>query len=126
MTVSSRTPEGTPGRCVLCGKDFLLEFSDPGNDATCPNCGHLIIESAVLLDEFKLFCERTQRFSTHKIDSSLEFLTVETDSVEAVEFVMQLEAEFGVSIAEDDAARIRTVGDAMRYILEQRRRQNGT
>ncbi len=126
MTVSSRTPEGTPGHCVLCGKDFLLEFSDPGNDATCPNCGHLIIESAGLLDEFKSFCERTQYLSTNKIDSSLEFLTLEFDSLETVEFVMQLEEEFGVSISEHDAARIQTVGDAIRYILEQRRRQNGT
>ncbi len=51
---------------------------------------------------------------------------MEFDSLETVEFVMQLEEEFGVSISEDDAARIRTVGDAIRYILEQRRRQNGT
>jgi acyl carrier protein len=126
MTVSSRTPEGTPGHCVLCGEDFLLEFSDPGHDATCPNCGYLIIESAGLLDEFKSFLERTQGLSTDKIDSSLKFLTMEVDSLETVEFVMQLEEEFGVSISEDDAARIETVGDAIRYILQKRRRENGT
>jgi acyl carrier protein len=39
---------------------------------------------------------------------------------------MGLEEEFGLSIPEDDASKIQTVGDAIRYILEQRRRQTGT
>jgi hypothetical protein len=53
VTVSSRTPEGLPGHCVLCGKDFQIEYSDPGNDATCPYCGHLTTLSAELLGNFK-------------------------------------------------------------------------
>jgi acyl carrier protein len=125
MTVSSRTPEGWPGHCVLCGNDFLLEFSDPGNDATCPNCGHLISGSADLLDEFKSIFERRRGVLGHQIDSSREFSTMGIDSLDTVELVMQIEEEFGVSISEDDAAKIQTIGDAIRYILEQRRRQNG-
>jgi anti-anti-sigma factor len=42
MEPSSRTPEGRPHRCPLCGKEVLLEASFPPGDATCPHCGHLL------------------------------------------------------------------------------------
>ena len=41
MVVSSRTPEGEPGRCPLCGAAFRIEPSDPLGDAPCPSCGQL-------------------------------------------------------------------------------------
>lgn len=42
MNPSSRTPEGTPFHCALCGNDALIELSCfPVRDATCPSCGHL-------------------------------------------------------------------------------------
>ena len=49
MTVSSRTPEGYPADCPLCGAATNLEFSDPAGDAPCPSCGHLLWMSADLL-----------------------------------------------------------------------------
>ncbi|MCU0718430.1 MAG: acyl carrier protein [Pirellula sp.] len=121
MTVSSRTPEGSPAHCVLCGKDIQVEFSDPGNDATCPHCGHLIIQAAELLDQFKSFFERARGVSIPSIDLPRESLSKGHDSLENVELVMQLEGEFGVSVSEDEAAVIQTVGDAIRFILENRR-----
>ena len=42
MFISSRTPEGTPHRCSICGADVRIEPSRPPNDAPCPNCGALI------------------------------------------------------------------------------------
>ena len=42
MTVSSRTPEGQPNQCPLCGKSVRIEPSHPTNDAPCPHCGHLL------------------------------------------------------------------------------------
>src|SRR5262245_36672900 len=42
MTISSRTPEGTPNRCTLCGYDCRLEPSIDTHDAPCPACGHLL------------------------------------------------------------------------------------
>jgi len=42
MTVSSRTPEGSPHRCPICGKSVRVDPSDPAGDAPCPNCGHLL------------------------------------------------------------------------------------
>ena len=42
MDVSSRTPEGVPNRCPVCGKRVVLEPSDPAGDAPCSHCGHLL------------------------------------------------------------------------------------
>ena len=40
------------------------------------------------------------------------------DSLDLVELIMSLEEEFGVEISEEDAEKIRTVGDASEYIRE--------
>src|SRR5690554_2623930 len=38
---SSRTPEGVPHRCEICGTSFQLNTSLAG-DACCPNCNALV------------------------------------------------------------------------------------
>ncbi len=40
------------------------------------------------------------------------------DSLDVVELVMALEEEFGIEIPEEDAEKIRTVGDAINYIKQ--------
>lgn len=40
------------------------------------------------------------------------------DSLDLVELIMSLEEEFHIEISEEDAERIRTVGDAAEYIRE--------
>jgi acyl carrier protein len=40
------------------------------------------------------------------------------DSLDLVELIMSLEEEFGIEISEEDAEKIRTVGDAEDYIRE--------
>jgi hypothetical protein len=42
MIISSRTPEGEPNRCPVCGDTLRIEPSDPAGDAPCPRCGHLL------------------------------------------------------------------------------------
>ena len=42
MDVSSRTPDGMPNRCPVCGSDFALSPSTASFDAPCPNCGSLV------------------------------------------------------------------------------------
>ncbi len=40
------------------------------------------------------------------------------DSLDTVELVMALEEEFGIEIPDEDAEKLMTVGDALRYIEE--------
>ncbi|MDP2912823.1 MAG: acyl carrier protein [Candidatus Omnitrophota bacterium] len=40
------------------------------------------------------------------------------DSLDTVELVMALEEEFGIEIPDEDAEKMATVGDALRYIEE--------
>ncbi len=42
MNVSSRTPEGLPNRCPVCGSEIRLDPSHPPGDAPCPVCGSLV------------------------------------------------------------------------------------
>jgi hypothetical protein len=42
MNISSRTPEGDPNRCPVCGVDSRLDPSRPPGDAPCPACGCLL------------------------------------------------------------------------------------
>ena len=42
MTISSRTPEGAPNRCPVCGNSLRIEPSTPPGDAPCPNCGSFL------------------------------------------------------------------------------------
>jgi acyl carrier protein len=45
------------------------------------------------------------------------------DSLDTVELVMALEEEFGVEISDEDAEKMRTVGDAVKYIEEKAKTQ---
>ncbi|MEZ6194931.1 MAG: acyl carrier protein [Planctomycetota bacterium] len=59
-----------------------------------------------------------------KLSTSPDRVTMETsfvndlsaDSLDTVEFVMELEEQFDINIPEDDAEKIQTVGDAVAYI----------
>lgn len=42
VVISSRTPEGDPNRCPVCGHECRLEPSLPSRDGPCPHCGHLL------------------------------------------------------------------------------------
>lgn len=41
---------------------------------------------------------------------------LDADSIDLVEFILQLEDEFGSEIPDEDAEKIKTVGDAVAYI----------
>jgi hypothetical protein len=42
MEIASRTPEGMPNRCPVCGNEVKIEPSMPVGDAPCPHCGTLL------------------------------------------------------------------------------------
>ena len=44
------------------------------------------------------------------------------DSIDAIDLIMEFEKEFGISIPDDQAEKIVTVGDAVSYIEEQQKK----
>ena len=55
-----------------------------------------------------------------KITENTNFTNdLDADSIDLVEFILQLEDEFGSEIPDDEAEKIKTVGDAVLYIKSQ-------
>jgi acyl carrier protein len=102
LTVSSRTPEGVPNRCPLCGARVCIEPSQPPGDAPCPRCGHLLW---FLCDKLGVTADQVDRSTS-----------LEADSLDVTELIMELEEEFGVTIPDDEVESIKTVGDAIDVI----------
>lgn len=103
MTISTRTPEGTPNRCPVCGHAFRIEPSCPIGDAPCPACGTLLWfvtgaaearffdpETAGLIE---LVAARRGVSPAAVRASRLDELGL--DSLEIVELVMELEEQLG-------------------------------
>jgi acyl carrier protein len=118
MSISSRTPEGESNRCPICNNRVIVEPSQPTGDAPCPRCGHLLWQF--------------RRYYSEQLGVRPELVTADTpllandlgaDSLDTVELIMELEEEFELSIADDTAEQIRTVGDAIRWIEAERRRK---
>lgn len=102
MTIATRTPEGFPSRCRICGKASAIDYSSTGADAVCPTCGSLL---SFLSGRLAV-----------PIDASTRLEDLGIDSLELVDLVMQV--EHGCNIALDDAAaeEIHTVADLLRYL----------
>ena len=119
---STRTPEGMPSRCPLCGEETNLDFSDPAGDATCPSCGCLIWQAVVRLEQIREIIQGTTGKPPEDVTADTSFIDdLGMDSLDTVELIMELEEEFDVKIPPEEAEQIRTVADAIRYILRLRR-----
>ncbi|AGA70092.1 acyl carrier protein [Desulfitobacterium dichloroeliminans LMG P-21439] len=53
-----------------------------------------------------------------EISLETTFADLNADSLDIVELIMALEEEFDLDIPDEDAEKIRTVGDAVNYIKE--------
>lgn len=110
MTISSRTPEGDPHRCPICGQRSHMELSDPAGDACCPKCGSL-------LWWFRDRLSRSGGLDPQRITFDSSFVDdLGADSLDDVELIMELEEELHVSIPDEVAEQIKTVGDAVRWL----------
>ncbi|MFV1959565.1 MAG: acyl carrier protein [Planctomycetota bacterium] len=64
----------------------------------------------------EIVCEQMGQ-SKDKVTEETSFINdLGADSLDTVELVMELEDEFDLSIPDEEAEKIRTVGDAIRYI----------
>ncbi len=52
-----------------------------------------------------------------KVTEDAKFINdLGADSLDVVEFVMEVEKEFDITISDEDATKLNTVGDAVKYI----------
>ena len=66
----------------------------------------------------EIICEQMGQ-NKDKVSEDTSFINdLGADSLDTVELVMELEDEFDLSIPDDAAEKIKTVGDAIRYIDE--------
>jgi acyl carrier protein len=108
MTVSSRTPEGMPHQCPVCGKVAALEVSETG-DSVCPSCGHL-------LWWFRDRVASRLRIDPRLIRVEMRLDDLGADSLDIVELVMEFEEQFGIVIPDKEAIQMQTVADLIRFI----------
>ena len=70
--------------------------------------------------------ERVRKVIAKRLDKNEQEITPEAafvedlgaDSLDVVELVMDLETEFEIEIPDEESEKIRTVGDAVKYIEE--------
>ncbi|MDA7977407.1 MAG: acyl carrier protein [Pirellulales bacterium] len=94
MFISSGTPDGRSRHCSVCGKILVIEPSEPWSqadlaDASCPQCGQLLIWAV------------TNPSGMSITEGNLDKRLSELDSLAAVEFVIELEDEFGRRLPEE-------------------------
>ena len=57
-----------------------------------------------------------------KIEETSAFVNdLGADSLDVVEFVMEVEKEFDITIPDEEAAKLTTVGDAVKYIEDHKK-----
>jgi acyl carrier protein len=66
----------------------------------------------IIADRLKLDIEQVQPGSKFIEDLG-------ADSLDIVEMIMQMEEDFGITIPDEDAEKIKTVGDAISYLKSQ-------
>ena len=105
MTISSRTPEGLPHRCPLCGKTDATDPSPETGDTVCPCCGHL------------LWLDRDRFGKRHDLITLLDDETV-VDSFKITELVMLLDEDCDIILTTEEIARIETPQDVIEILKE--------
>jgi acyl carrier protein len=70
-------------------------------------------------DKVKDIIEKELGVEREKLTTEASFIEdLGADSLDIVELVMEFEKEFNIDIPDEDAERLRTVGDALAYLNE--------
>jgi acyl carrier protein len=123
MPIASRTPEGWPNRCPVCGAEWWIEPSQPTGDAPCPACGVLVwFDAEGKENEVAEIIARRLGVSREKLAAGVSLIEdLGVDSLDIVELIMELEEEFEIAVQEQDVQRIRTIDELIEFILRRMR-----
>jgi acyl carrier protein len=70
-------------------------------------------------DKVKEIIEKELGVERDKLTDDANFIEdLGADSLDIVELVMEFEKEFNIDIPDEDAEKLKTVGDAMKYLKE--------
>ncbi|MGQ0765176.1 MAG: acyl carrier protein [Gemmatimonadota bacterium] len=74
---------------------------------------------ADMSEKVKDIIEKELGVEREKLTNEASFIEdLGADSLDIVELVMEFEKEFNIDIPDEDAEKLRTVGDAMKYLQE--------
>ena len=76
IVISTRTPEGRPNHCPVCGSDLRIEPSGPAGDGPCPRCGHLLWFTWEALGDVHVIKPGSSRLETESLVNLLERLAI--------------------------------------------------
>jgi len=114
MKIGLGTPDDEPNRCSICELPFA-EPAPQGAVAICANCAYWLarlrnsIRPGVLPLPSPAGTESFLRQPLHSVLRSF-------DSLDAVELVMEIEEEFDINLADDEAEQAKTVRDLIRVL----------
>lgn len=118
-TASSRTPDGQPGRCPVCGADVTVDPAEPLGDAPCPACGVLIwpldvggVRRWIMADEYTP--EQRERFA------EIIRRAKGGDSLDWVDVIMELDEAIGLNIPDDVAVQFETIDEFLDWFFDRR------
>ncbi len=77
------------------------------------------MDEAAILDKIKdVVADKLDADPSDVVDTASFMDDLGADSLDVVELIMGLEDEFGIEISDEEAEGIRTVGDAVKFIVD--------
>jgi acyl carrier protein len=135
MVISWRTLKASPSRCTVCDGAVVIDSSYLAGDVPCPACGTLLwfvrtSQGLRLYDEQTVPAEKRLRIAAvvERLFADLwvvragapsgntVFAELGFDSLDVVELVMDLEEELGLSVPDEAAEGMHTLGDLIDWL----------
>jgi acyl carrier protein len=133
--MTNPTPAHVPNWCPFCGA-LLADPVERSGTVPCVSCKRPLWftrapdgvwfhdpadVAAIRARVVRVVCENLG-VNPDEITDAMSFTgNIGADTLDIVEFVMELEEEFGVTIPDRDAERMVTVGDVVSYFLRRSR-----
>lgn len=119
---ASRTPEGCPSHCNICGAENEIDFSSVGGDAPCPNCGHLLQRTAQFADRIRIVIAEALGMDPELLAADQSLHELKVDSLDLVQVVMAVEEVFDIQFPDtwtesQDLESLETVGNLVRFFM---------